>query len=271
MLKKLLKYEFRALLKLWCILSAILLAASVVCGGIFSFSAVIENGALLILSIFLMMGWMFALFGYAVVTTILIAVRFYRTLFSDEGYLTFTLPVKKTHILNSKIIFGVVFQVSSFVVMIISLLAFFSLMSNEYFGASDILNIFSTIFPQPIGFDTWSILFLLEMLIYYIIGSFLSTLLLYFCIILACTLTKKARIITAIGIYVGANSILSFFTSILSNITMRSSVLVFSDVEALQTPALCLVTLSSILLLSVLCLILYASQYYMIDKKLNLA
>ena len=271
MLKKLLKYEFRSLFKIWCILSAILLAASVICGGIFSFSAEIENGALLVISIFLMMGWMFALFGYAVVSTILVAVRFYRTLFSDEGYLTFTLPVKKTHILNSKIIFGVVFQISSVIVMFISLLAFFTLVGNASFVTSDFSDIFSNAFPQLIVFDTWSILFLLEILLYYIIGSFLSTLLLYFCIILACTITKKARIITAIGIYVGANSILSFFTAILSNLTLQSSILVFSDIEALQNPAHCLVTLASILLLSILCLILYVAQYYMIDKKLNLA
>ena len=54
----------------------------------------------LILSIFL---YYFGLIGCTLGTMLIIAIRFYKTCYTDQGYLTHTLPATTRQILNAKI------------------------------------------------------------------------------------------------------------------------------------------------------------------------
>ena len=53
---------------------------------------------------------------------VIIARRFYVNVYGDEGYLTLTLPVKRSYIILSKLIVGMCWLIAQVVVIILSLL-----------------------------------------------------------------------------------------------------------------------------------------------------
>ncbi len=57
-----------------------------------------------------------------IITVVFIVIRIYRSLLSDEAYLTFTLPVKNSKIIDSKIFAGAIW---SFISMAVSFLVYF--------------------------------------------------------------------------------------------------------------------------------------------------
>ena len=108
MLKKLLKYDLRAIFRYWWILAISSIGLSFV-GGLCLRTIITsaENDPNAIIMLVAMLGMIAAVVGlsaFFIVTEILIFVRFYKNFFTDEGYLTFTLPVKRSQLLNSKLI-----------------------------------------------------------------------------------------------------------------------------------------------------------------------
>ena len=107
MLGKLIKYDLKSITRFLLIIHIFLIAAAVF-GRVFltgriDFEADEINEFLLTLT-FVIYIIIFA--GVSFGTSIIIAVRFYKNLFSDEGYLTNTLPVTKGMHLLSKTIAG---------------------------------------------------------------------------------------------------------------------------------------------------------------------
>lgn len=74
---------------------------------------------------------MFAGLGAYVATLILLAVRFHKSMFGREGYLTLTLPVSTGQLLLSKSISSLVWIFSSFIVMFGSIFLSISIMFNH--------------------------------------------------------------------------------------------------------------------------------------------
>lgn len=121
MLRKLLKYDFRALNRFLIILHVILLASAFL-GRIALRASVIslgENG-IVGFGIFLIIVYAVALLAALNATLILVGVYFYRNLYSDEGYLTHTLPVSAGELLASKAIAGSVWLFADQILMLVS-------------------------------------------------------------------------------------------------------------------------------------------------------
>ncbi|MSR94478.1 hypothetical protein FYJ34_09470 [Clostridiaceae bacterium 68-1-5] len=114
MLGKLIKHDFKALNRFLLIMHGFLLLFAV---AVRIFLPLYEN---VIFSLFLILYILF-LIGVSFATYITIAVHFYKNLFSDEGYLTRTLPVSRgTHLL-SKTITGTVWAIANLLLIIVSL------------------------------------------------------------------------------------------------------------------------------------------------------
>ena len=122
MLRKVLKYDLGAIWKIWLILSATSVALGAV-GGVcmrlvenpelnFAFFPIVILG--LILSFI-------GIIAYIVITSILIIVRYYNNFFTDEAYLTFTLPVKRSTLFDAKILTAFIFNTASALVFTVSL------------------------------------------------------------------------------------------------------------------------------------------------------
>lgn len=93
MLSKLIKHEFRALSRFLLPIHILLLVACLI--GRFMFQAMammdLPNVILIVSFVFLISIWIVV----PCATSILIVVRYYKSLYTDEGYLTLTLPATR--------------------------------------------------------------------------------------------------------------------------------------------------------------------------------
>lgn len=105
MLGKLLKHEWRAVWKVPVLLYGVLLLTGLIAGMTFSLPIWDSDWVGLPMSgVMLIMMFYFALIGVSVGITIYLAVRYYKSMFTDEGYLTHTLPVSARELLLNKVI-----------------------------------------------------------------------------------------------------------------------------------------------------------------------
>lgn len=123
MFAKLLKYEWRATSKTLGILSLAALAA----GGLGALLLRLmladagKNPILMVFAMVMLLGIMLALIAYGIAVSIFLLARFYRNKFTDEGYLTFTLPVTSHELVLSTLVNELVWSVITCAVIFVSL------------------------------------------------------------------------------------------------------------------------------------------------------
>lgn len=138
MLKKLIKYEWAATYKV-CVVIMIVVAAMTligVLGMVVPFNSMMDDGntqkdsAMAVFSgmMFMMtlLVYIFSLMGASLGTQIYLGINFYRSMYTDQGYITHTLPVTPKQLLISKtlvsgiwtLIMGIVSIISVIVLMI---------------------------------------------------------------------------------------------------------------------------------------------------------
>ncbi len=128
MLVKLIKHEFYATWKVMLIFDMVLLCLGI--AGFFLMGALVgtvtgNNKAtgdsvmsmLITSSITWFVVYALSLFAVTMGTLVFLTVRYYRNLYSSEGYLTFTLPVETADILHAKMIVGFVWQISTYLLV----------------------------------------------------------------------------------------------------------------------------------------------------------
>ena len=113
MLKKLLKYEFKATARTYGGMYLALLAASVLFGGSLWRWNSTNSDAYSTLVGLLSLVYTGVIIGTVVVTIMTIVQRFYRNLLGREGYLMHTLPVTETQLVTSKLISSTVWSLCS--------------------------------------------------------------------------------------------------------------------------------------------------------------
>ena len=119
MLAKLLKYDFKSMLKIFLPLWGVLLVVSAI-NRLFSGSGLDQNGGLGLLNSLMVLLYVLLIVAVMVVTTVIIIARFYRGLLKDEGYLMFTIPVHPWQLITSKLISAMVISLLSSVVAVAS-------------------------------------------------------------------------------------------------------------------------------------------------------
>lgn len=111
MLGKLVKYEFKYMARIFLPLYIALIVAAGISRAIFRFSNEHEIiSAASAVSIFALIALFVAVAALPAVFTV---IRFFKSIAGDEGYLTFTLPVKASEIILSKLISAVIFGIFS--------------------------------------------------------------------------------------------------------------------------------------------------------------
>lgn len=276
MLKKLLRYDFKAVFKYWWIvaLSSVVLALA---GGwsISIFGS--EKDLPIILTVVATIVAIIAVMGavaFSFITVIFVYTRFYKNFFTDEGYLTFTLPVKRGQLLNSKIITSVVASsLTGFVI-------FFDILIALAVGIPDV------IFDEWLWYEFWNefvlevidgvgfyfVIYIIEILLALLLLSIFTTLFVFCCITVGSIIAKKAKIITSIGIYYAANSVFTFVVQMFGLFGIESLGVWLSRIDENHfAPVLALLLLCGILFIGVFCAVLYSLQYWLLDRKLNLS
>ncbi|MBP1755933.1 MAG: putative rane protein [Firmicutes bacterium] len=129
MLGKLLKHEFKATARLLLPIYLVLFVLTIVDRIALSIDF---RGALNVIPGFATMAYVISIVTIAVVSLVIIVLRFYKNLMTDEGYLMFTLPVKPSQLINSKLLVSMFWNLVSFLLIIASLLGVF--LTRERFG-----------------------------------------------------------------------------------------------------------------------------------------
>ena len=237
MLGKLIKHDFRALSRTLFPLQIGILGGGLVATLLSALSIRLSegswaaaNGSSLLQGLILSISIMTAvLIGVAImaslfVTLILICYHFYRSFLSDEGYLTFTLPVSTSNLLWSKLFTGMFWVMINAVVVMITLLIYsvFGTTSNTLINA-EVLNGFRYFFTEllPQAKEYVSVpLVIGESVVLGIVGLAAQLLQIFFAIIIGGQVAKKHRILAAIGMYLlinmGVGMVSSVFLSVVS-------------------------------------------------------
>ncbi len=264
MLKKLIRYDLKYLFRYWWIVALATLPISVV-GGL-AFSTIRESSGdatvfQTIAAALGMMGTTVTMSALMILPTVLNAVRFYKNLYSDEGYLTFTLPVERREILKAKLISAMILQASTIILLLVdgSILASFAGLSIDPIVA--VLTEFKTIY----------LLLIAEVLILILEAGLFSILLVYACISFGAMITKKYKVLAAVGIYYAVGSVISgvgqffYFTGI----AMASGVIFGSEQNGEIVAAIILIPM--ITLLGAAVMGLFTLVHWQMDRKLNLS
>jgi hypothetical protein len=129
-------------------------------------------------------------------TTVFCVVRFYKNMFTGEGYLTMTLPVTAEQHIFSKLLISVAGFVASVIVVLVALsITALGEVLVEVFKAAGYL--FDKMYQQ-IGFH--SVVFIIEFIIVLLVIVAYQMLLFYGCISVG-QLARKNRVLAAFGTY----------------------------------------------------------------------
>lgn len=126
MLGKLFKYEFKNTSKLMLTIYGIFIASTLISTiGLSTdvMQADIDNMPLVIQLLFfaVMMLYILSMFALFLVTFVYMCIHFYKTMYSDQGYLTHTLPVKPMTLFNVKLTTAWVWMMGSMILFVLSI------------------------------------------------------------------------------------------------------------------------------------------------------
>ncbi len=284
MLKKLFVHEWRSFWRVPAAMCLFALAYALIGALTFQTDLWTSDYRLVRLVLFFgSIGYFILLIAPAIVLLIYTALRFYRNLFTDEGYLMHTLPVKKWELITAKGLVAVIWNV---ITTITTLLAVFLVvllisMSSQYGGVTwaDITESFAQFFHEAIPIvkemfrmPVWMVALLF--LGNFIVGAFYNTLLLYASVSIG-HLWKKHPMAGTVLSYIGFYLAISFLTSAFSinslNLTM-GNIFFASDSTAYASMGDYILSVlgNSYLVSAIGILVFYSITEWIISHKLNL-
>ena len=288
MLKKCLKYDFEAVMRTWWIVAVSMMGAAVIAGlgfRFFSQCMVADevNEGLTVLAAFVAMGSYFCIMAMIIgmtVSFILIFWRMYTHFYTDQGYLTFTLPVKRSTLYLSKVIMATVLEAATVGVLILGIL-FIALVVPPTEGGEFFINLdwigaigdFCRGLVDVAGW--WLILWIPAAVAILVLFVLFQNGLIYFCITMGAVVAKRHKLIAAIGIYYGVNLavglvgeiIFLFMTAGITTIIMAALMAGGAVMGLTVTAILFIVALA----MAVLSAILHFMTVNKLERKLNLA
>lgn len=270
MFTKLLKHDFQStwgIIGLLCLMS---LGASLLGGGAMRYLVWIsqrgteEMTILTVLCILTMVVAILFIAVCGVVALLVLIWRFYKSRFTDEGYLTFTLPVTSHQILLSSmvntvlnmLVVGITIMASLAVLLLLGLTVISDFWPNFQRVISRALQALSRVFTmQGLGY-------LMQMLGVIIIGFACELVVLMLSVTIGALVAKKHKILAALGVYYGIHIALSVFNA--------SSVAAVVIVEAGSNAAATRLFWSQGLIELLIAVGGYFLMHYLVSRKLNL-
>ena len=251
MLGKLMKQEWLSTWKIPTVLIGVVFAAATIF-GLFCASPVWD-----------LMDWCGALMCCGVGTSIYLAVRYYRSMYSNEGYLTHTLPVTPNQLLLSKMINFSIWELLSVICIVFNIMlfaAFIVLREVGYRSLQDILNS-----EYATGWE----LFMVLTIILILVGT-VSKSLLYMGSVNIGQLWARHRVAGAILVYVGVTGAVQIVTQAAMIIFMTSAEQIGLLQDDYFFSFLNQVMAVSLLMQLVIGVVMYVGSLLILKKKVNL-
>lgn len=271
MLSKLLKYDIASVLKYWWIGAAISGGLSIMAGlCIFTLANPTADDMMQFVA---SIGVYFAIMGmsaFSLLGTVLVFIRYFKNFFTDEGYLTFTLPVKRSDLLLSKFITAMVVNVATILVFIADVIMIYVVGDWQNNSIEKLGKFFGEMFGDLFK-DGYNTIITFEVILLILALIAIAGIFMFFCITFGSTITRKAKVITSIGIFYGATSIVSILSQLV--IVFGSFCLEgwLSDVSGNNGYiAVILIMLMVILFIGAVASLLYNFILMMLERRLNL-
>ena len=265
MLGKLIKFDLKSGAKIFLLLHGILLATAL--AGRFAFMDRLDFSEAtpeLISSIVLFGSViLFLLVAVCFCTWLLIAVRFYRSLFSGEGYLTWTLPASAVQHLWSKIISGIFWYVADCVIISAVVLLLVT--------GRNVTEAYRVIEPEvtaELGISLGS--FGLWLFVLMIISCFSSVITTYFCVTVG-QLFPAHRVLCGVAVYFISGLIIQFISvGLMLLFRLLPGISFYGRSGDLLAQYLFEALGLSIAVMFVVSVLEYMGTHYIMKKKINL-
>ncbi|HJC57526.1 MAG TPA: hypothetical protein H9700_09195 [Candidatus Eisenbergiella intestinipullorum] len=223
----------------------------------------------------IMMLYCLLISSISMVVTIYIAIRFYKNLYTDEGYLMHTLPVTPRQLILSKLLVAAlwVFVLSILALWAICCILLFGLPAMTPVDMSVVMPVLMEIFPQIFGMGP--VAFLLFYTVLSLVSAFSSVLIAYAAVSLG-QLFSRHKIMASILCYIGFTMLVQTATTALMTPSLTRLVLSQDMVnETSQIPSYFGAYMREILLISmagsVICAVIsYILTEYIMRRQLNL-
>lgn len=225
--------------------------------------------------------------AFFIITVILVYVRFYTNFFSDEGYLTFTLPVKRRTLYASKVVNTLIWEGASLIVLLFDVLLAMLIIPSPCsanfigiaigpFDVTPFAQMGTWLFLAWKKSGLWLLIFTLEGLLIVVSYLLLSTGLIQLCITLGGIIAKKQKFLVAIGYYCGIQFTLACFVHIVMVMTIMLASpgafwLVDNMTSMLRLPMIALLLLMVSIVLATVACILHFAALDKLERRLNLA
>ncbi len=227
MLIKLLKHEINATRRIFLPLYGALLILTIFTKLVLSLGApdfFSDNIATpiaiqVILSICFML-YLIAITALSIMTLVMIIQRFYKNLFTDEGYLMFSLPVKTWELVLSKLLVGLMWTLVCTVIIFITFFIF-SLGTFSMMELTQTIQTAYTDFAATFGSSLNLLIF--ELILSSIVGVISSILMIYVSIAIG-QLFSQHRIIASFGAYIGITIAIQIIVSIIMSVFMMLNI-----------------------------------------------
>ncbi len=275
MFAKLLKYDLRAVFKYWWIAAVSSLGLAVICGICINIVKV-DYTAFQFMQTIAVIGIVLSIIGlcvFAVLGMIFILMRFYKNFFTDEGYLTFTLPVKKNQLLNSKLLMSLIFTISTAAVLVLDLFVILAVCIPEELFSKQFVEMLAKLVGEVFAeLGVYTIIYILELIALCVVSWLFGILMIVICLTVAAMISRRSKVIAGIGIYYLANSVI---TAITQTVFFTGGFYrVFELMDGLDKNGimltLAILLLGFIALLAAAVIGLYQLELYLIDRRLNL-
>lgn len=273
MFAKLLKYEWRATRGFLGLLSLICLSAALVGGLSMRYLVWVseldtQEDVAIVLSVLTMIFAFIAIVICCVAMELYAVWRFYKSRFTDEGYLTFTLPVTTHQILLSSFVNCLISMVCALAALMVGylvlLLLGFSALDNFFPSLWEVLPLAMENLWRLFSGETGA--FLAQLTLGVVTGVLNSTVVMMLAVTIGSILAKKHKVLAAIGVYYGINMVMSLITSVLGVIlglsvysSQSSGMDVLSSMMLMESGLFLIVAVGG-----------YFLMYALVHRKLNL-
>lgn len=279
MLGKLIKYEWKNSWLIMTILNSFVIVLSILGGftvrnleRIGQFEGIADG---MIIGMYMFV-YFVGIVSLTVVSSLYFYIRFYRNLYTDQGYLMHTLPVTKHELITSKLLIAGAWKIISYLVIAIGMLYIFNNEGFELFR--EIKKWIENLDEDPlrvVGYIVLSVLIGIAYVMYSILTVYAA--------ISIGQLASKNKVWGAIGAYVGLRIVIRFLGRIVGVILMMidkdnysgftlgilSPFLSYSYGMS-NKPNVMLFMFLYLIGLSFMCAIFYIITHYMMKNRLNL-
>lgn len=273
MLRKIFKYDFNSIFRYWfpCALISLVVAVTAGLLGLMLDTMGDKYQTLNVLLSTVMVLCIIALIIFAISGLVFAMIRTNKSFFTDEAYLTFTLPVKKSSLISSKLINIVLFSAMSALLCIIDIITVFWICDSYELTRflSDLCNGIGSFIANYTGLYTP--IHVLMIVILSLVSSFMSSSVLMLCLSISSIIVKKHKILVAVVIYYFCNVVL---TTLLSVMFFGNGFYQFIEKMLLMTKdalnlSFIMIMIAAVGISALIGLIFYMLTNLLFDKKLN--